>query len=168
MDFLLDLPVDYLNALSHGFTKMAVSPLIMVRFWKFKFCHTQDFDPDLSDISYATRNVTRARWRHARDDVLMTFPGRWRHDKMHLTTLASASLIMTPSPSRVCYHAVTGLSLETSSNMEDRIVISRQQFIKLKKAPGLAIICIFYWNWITDHWFRIPVYYVLKLMTIHW
>ena len=42
----------------HGFTKMAVSPLIMVRFSKFKIWHPQGFGADLSDVtvtSHATR-----------------------------------------------------------------------------------------------------------------
>ncbi len=39
------------------FTKIAVSPLILVRFSKFKVWHTQHSDPDLLDA----RDVTRAR-----------------------------------------------------------------------------------------------------------
>ena len=55
----------------HAFTKMAVSRLIMVRFEKFKIWHAQHFNPDLPDVIDVTRDVTRARWRHARDDIIM-------------------------------------------------------------------------------------------------
>ena len=33
-----------------GFTKLAVSPLIMVRFEKFEILHTHDSDPDPLDV----------------------------------------------------------------------------------------------------------------------
>ena len=44
-----------------GFTKLAVSRLIMVRFEKFKIWHAQRSDADLTDVSDVTRDVTRAR-----------------------------------------------------------------------------------------------------------
>ena len=44
-----------------GFTKLAVSPLIMVRFEKFEILHTHDSDPDPLDVSDVTRDVTGAR-----------------------------------------------------------------------------------------------------------
>ncbi len=40
---------------------MAVSPLIMVRFSKFKIWHAQHFDPDLLDII----NLVIVKWRMA-------------------------------------------------------------------------------------------------------
>ena len=58
---------------NYGFTKMIISPLIMVRFKKFKNWQ-QDSDPDLLNVSDITRNVTRPRWRHAR---------KWRHSWYH-------------------------------------------------------------------------------------
>ncbi len=51
-------------AMWHAFTKMAVSPLIMVRFAKFKICHAQDFDADLSDVTLTLHATRHARWRH--------------------------------------------------------------------------------------------------------
>ncbi len=54
----------------HAFTKMSVSPLIMVRFSKFEVWHAQHFDPDLQDVSDVTRDVTRARNDY---DVFYTF-----------------------------------------------------------------------------------------------
>ncbi len=39
----------------HGFTKMAISPLITVRFSKFEIWHALDFDADLADVSDVTR-----------------------------------------------------------------------------------------------------------------
>ncbi len=56
MDFLMDL-----DALSHRFTKMAVSPSILVRFSKFEIWHAQHFDPNLLDVTDVTRDVMRAR-----------------------------------------------------------------------------------------------------------
>ncbi len=50
----------------HGFTKLAVSRLILVRFSKFKICHAQHFGADLSDVIMTSRATRRARWRHAR------------------------------------------------------------------------------------------------------
>ena len=67
------------------FTKLAVSPLILVRFSKFEVWHAQHFDPDLPDISDVTRDVTGARWRHARASdprhslMMMSCPFTWRH-----------------------------------------------------------------------------------------
>ncbi len=46
-----------LDALSHRFTKLAVSPLIMVRFSKFKLWHTQDSDPDLINVTETSRHA---------------------------------------------------------------------------------------------------------------
>ncbi len=40
---------------------MAVSPLILVRFPKFKVWHAQHVDPDLPDVSDVMRDVMRAR-----------------------------------------------------------------------------------------------------------
>ena len=52
-----------LNALKkHGFTKMAVSPLILVRFEKFKIWHAQLFNANLLDVTAVARATTsRAR-----------------------------------------------------------------------------------------------------------
>ena len=43
------------------FTKMAVSPLILVRFSKFEIWHAQHFGPDLEDVRDVMRDVMRAR-----------------------------------------------------------------------------------------------------------
>ncbi len=48
------------------FTKLAVSPLIMVRFEKFEIWHAQHFDADLWDVTMTTSATRRAKWRHAR------------------------------------------------------------------------------------------------------
>ncbi len=45
------------------FTKLAVSQLIMVRFWKFKICDTQQSDTVLTGHNMTSRDVTRARTR---------------------------------------------------------------------------------------------------------
>ena len=45
----------------HSFTKMAVSPLIMVQFEKFENGHTLDFKPNLSDVTMTSRATRRAR-----------------------------------------------------------------------------------------------------------
>ncbi len=52
----------------HGFTKMTVSPLIMVRFEKFEIWHTQGFDADLYDVTIMSR-ATCATTSHAHEDV---------------------------------------------------------------------------------------------------
>ena len=44
-----------LYSLLHGFTKMAVSPSIMVRLSKFKIWHSPDFNADLSDVPVTSR-----------------------------------------------------------------------------------------------------------------
>ncbi len=54
----------------HGFTKVAISSLLIVRFEKFKIWHAQCSDADLSDDTMTSRATRRARWRHAR---------AWRH-----------------------------------------------------------------------------------------
>ena len=48
------------------FTKVAVSPLIMVRFWKFEIWHTRESGPDLAIVRNPSRARPRARWRHVR------------------------------------------------------------------------------------------------------
>ncbi len=53
----------------HGFTKMAISPLILVRFSKFEVWHAQHVDPNLRDVAC---DVKRTRWRHARDVIVAT------------------------------------------------------------------------------------------------
>ncbi len=46
----------------YDFTKMAVSPLIMIRFEKFEIVYIQDFDPNLADVITTSREMTsRAR-----------------------------------------------------------------------------------------------------------
>ncbi len=55
----------------HSFTKMAVSPLIMVRFSKFKIWHAQHFDADLLRVRNIMSDVMCARSRHVRDDVTL-------------------------------------------------------------------------------------------------
>ncbi len=50
----------YQSLLLH-FTKLAVSPLIMVRFEKFKIWHAQHFDANLLRVRDATCDVPRAR-----------------------------------------------------------------------------------------------------------
>ncbi len=66
----------------HAFTKMAISPLIMVRFSKFKICHAQDFGADLSDVTITSRAMRRARWRHAR---AREWRHIWRHPSNYLS-----------------------------------------------------------------------------------
>ena len=56
----------------HLFTKMAVSPLILVRFEKFKILHAQHSGADLPKVSMTSRATRRARWRHARVIDLVT------------------------------------------------------------------------------------------------
>ncbi len=45
----------------HSFTKMAVSPLILVRLSKFEILHTQESEPLLADLSMVARAAMRAR-----------------------------------------------------------------------------------------------------------
>ncbi len=58
---LLFLPVLYETLKIHVFTKMAVSPLILVRFEKFEIVCTQDFGPDVADVRMTLRATRRAR-----------------------------------------------------------------------------------------------------------
>ena len=51
------------------FTKLAVSPLILVRFEKFEIWHAQGSDADLSDVTVMSRATWCARWRRARDVI---------------------------------------------------------------------------------------------------
>ncbi len=67
----------------HAFTKLAVSPLIMVRFEKFKIWHAQGSDVDLSDVtitSRATREMTSRAWRHSPKLDLATSHGWLSHN----------------------------------------------------------------------------------------
>ena len=49
---------------------MAISPLIMVRFEKFEIVCTQDFGPDLQDVTVTLRVTSYTWWRHAREGVM--------------------------------------------------------------------------------------------------
>ncbi len=53
----------------HGFTKLAVSRLIMVWFENFKILHAQDFDADRYDVTMTSRATRCAWWRDVIDLV---------------------------------------------------------------------------------------------------
>ena len=61
------------NTGKHGFTKMAVSRLIMVRFSKFEIWHTQEPDLHHSKATIPSRTTMRARSRHVRAAPCMTY-----------------------------------------------------------------------------------------------
>ena len=48
---------------------MTVSPLIIVRFEKFKNWHAQDSEPVQWGVEMMSRAMAYPRWRHVRDDV---------------------------------------------------------------------------------------------------
>ena len=71
---VIDLPFTWW----HAFTKMAVTPLVIVRFWKFKIWLAQDFGANLCDVTMTSRATRRARWRHARVSDVTLDTSAWR------------------------------------------------------------------------------------------
>ncbi len=71
-----------------GFTKMAISPLIIVRFSKFKIWRAQRFGADQTDVTMTSRVTSRARWRHARVTQFL--------DLSCYATLTVANVILIP------------------------------------------------------------------------
>ena len=55
----------------HGFTEMVVTPLIIVRFERFENWHSQDCNTYSEKLVMTSRPTSCARWRHARDDVII-------------------------------------------------------------------------------------------------
>ena len=75
-----------------GFTFLAISPLILVRFSKFKIWHTRESKPLVADLSMVARATIRAKSRHARDVTILSCVSLIRpqytvHDVMSLTLL---------------------------------------------------------------------------------
>ena len=108
----------------------------MVRFEKFEIWHTRDSEPDLICINDVTRDVSRARWRHARE-----WRHLWRHHdhktkKPHLETMeASLALFLTC----LAWQA----SINTERGLKSPEII---RFWRSKELDPLKKGCLFAWN----------------------